>query len=123
MMLLNDLYTCSAIQSFAGSMACTIIFNQQHDIFKGHFPGQSVVPGVCMMEIVKELLQQQTGKALRLTNAGNVKFLQLITPDIHPQVTINWKQNGQGSLQVDAGFKQDNNWLFKIGGNYSVLNS
>ena len=55
-MLINDFYNCHDIEAHENEYGCRIVFNAAHDIFKGHFPGQPVVPGVCMMEMVKELL-------------------------------------------------------------------
>ena len=118
-MLMNDFYTTDNMQQQENSFSCKIIFNAAHDIYKGHFPGQPVVPGVCMMEIVKELLQQQVGKILLLHNAGNIKFLQLITPDVQPIVNISWKENENG-YTANASFNLDTTALFKLNGNYEV---
>ena len=119
-MLMNDLYSCRDVQATENDSTCTIDFNANHDIFKGHFPGQPVVPGVCMMEMVKELFQQQTGKNVWLRSAGNVKFLQLITPDLSPLVKINWKENGD-SYDINASFHLDTAVLFKMNGTYDRL--
>jgi 3-hydroxyacyl-[acyl-carrier-protein] dehydratase len=116
-MLMNDFYTYRDAHNGDHSFSCKIIFNSQHDIFKGHFPGQPVVPGVCMMEMVKEFLQQVMGKELWLRNAGNVKFLQLITPDVQPVINISWKESDAG-YNVNASFKQDTSDLFKLSGNF-----
>jgi len=95
-MLMNDFYTYRRLQQGDHEFSCEVDFNAYHDIFKGHFPGQPVVPGVCMMEMVKELLQTLIGRPLWLRTAGNVKFLQLITPDVHPVVNISWKESDDG---------------------------
>jgi 3-hydroxyacyl-[acyl-carrier-protein] dehydratase len=117
-MLMNDFYIIENIQQQEESVSCKVIFNSDHDIFKGHFPGHPVVPGVCMMEIVKELMQLQIGKPIWLHNAGNVKFLQLITPDVQPTVHIHWKKNESG-YNVNASFNTDTT-LFKLNGNYKT---
>ncbi len=116
-MLMNDFYNIEYMLREPNSFSCKIAFNTQHDIFKGHFPGQAVVPGVCMMEMVKELLEQQTDKNLWLRNAGQVKFLQLITPDVQPTINISWKETGR-SMNVNASFKNDSADLFKLSGNF-----
>jgi 3-hydroxymyristoyl/3-hydroxydecanoyl-(acyl carrier protein) dehydratases len=116
-MLMNDFYTIEYIQRDPNSVACKVSFNSQHDIFKGHFPNTPVVPGVCMMEMVKELLEQQTDQPLWMRDAGQVKFLQLITPDISPVIVINWEKNKQG-YNVNAAFKNDINDLFKLSGSF-----
>lgn len=116
-MLMNDFYNIEYIQREPQSVSCRIVFNDQHDIFKGHFPSQPVVPGVCMMQMVKELLEAQTDKVLWLRNAGQVKFLQLITPDIQPMINISWQQDEQG-YTVKADFKNDTSFLFKLSGSF-----
>lgn len=118
-MLMNDFYKIEYIQREPNSFSCKVTFNTQHDIFKGHFPGQPVVPGVCMMEMVKELLEQQTDKNLWMRNAGIVKFLQLITPDVQPVVNVSWKQEGRG-LNVNASFKNEAADLFKLTGSFEA---
>ncbi|ULT44802.1 hypothetical protein KRR40_16660 [Niabella defluvii] len=38
------------------------------------------MPGVCQLQIVKELLERATGQKLFLSEAANCKFLQMIDP-------------------------------------------
>jgi len=118
--LLNDFYTVADVTPEGNQYSCRIVFNASHAIFGGHFPGHPVVPGVCMMEIVKELLQLHLGSSLMLRTAGNVKFLQLITPDVQPIINISWAQNDQG-YKVIASFRNDTTILFKLDGLYSAV--
>ena len=118
-MLMNDFYTCHEMQQGDNEITCRLVFNADHSIFKGHFPGQPVVPGVCMMEIVKELLQYKINKPLRLGKADNVKFLQLIVPGIEPGIKITWKENENG-YSVNAIFKTETASHFKLSGQYVV---
>ena len=50
-------------------------------IYKGHFPGKPITPGVCMIGAVVELLSQATGKTLQLAKANNIKYLSMMSPD------------------------------------------
>ena len=118
-MLMNDFYTIEYIQREPDSFSCKVAFNANHDIFKGHFPNQPVVPGVCMMEMVKELLEQQVDKFLWLRNAGQVKFLRLITPDVQPVINISWKPEARG-YNVSASFQNDASDLFKLNGKFET---
>ncbi|HRO41490.1 MAG TPA: 3-hydroxyacyl-ACP dehydratase [Flavipsychrobacter sp.] len=111
-MLKTDFFTVHNLQSGEGTLSCTITFNKAHKIFEGHFPQQPVVPGVCTIQIAKELLEQQLNKKLFLRSTGQVKFLQLITPDINPDVFINWKENEKNYI-VNASLKKDAD-LFKL---------
>ena len=74
----------------------TIEINQDHDIYKGHFPNQPIVPGVCQIQIVKELLEELIGKKLQMTHGDNIKFTGMIIPDQTPVVNleVNFKMNG-----------------------------
>jgi 3-hydroxymyristoyl/3-hydroxydecanoyl-(acyl carrier protein) dehydratase len=59
-MLLNSFYTLEAApETTPTRVQATIRLNPDHAIFAGHFPGQPVVPGVCMLQIIKELLVPQ----------------------------------------------------------------
>ncbi|MBD3905925.1 3-hydroxyacyl-ACP dehydratase [Chryseobacterium sp. Ch-15] len=87
--ILTDFYTLkSSEKTENGSFIANISLNKDHDIFKGHFPGNPVTPGVCMMQIVKELTEEFTGKKLFLKSASNVKFMAIINPFETPDLTL-----------------------------------
>jgi len=91
--ILTDFYTLENHQKTdEGNFSANIKLNENHEIFKGHFPGNPVTPGVCMMQIVKELTEEFTGKKLFLKSASNVKFMAIInpfeTPDLHIQLMV-----------------------------------
>lgn len=54
--------------------------NANNPIFKGHFPEQPVVPGACMLQVVKEVLENALGQSLQIQKAGNLKFIAMIDP-------------------------------------------
>lgn len=91
--ILTDFYTLESYEKAEnGSYTAHIHLNKDHDIFKGHFPGNPVTPGVCMMQIVKELTEEFTGSKLFLKTASNVKFMAIInpfeTPDLKLQLDV-----------------------------------
>lgn len=87
--ILTDFYTLEGYEkSENGSFSASITLNQNHEIFKGHFPGNPVTPGVCMMQIVKELTEEFTGNKLFLKSASNVKFMAIINPFETPNLTM-----------------------------------
>jgi 3-hydroxyacyl-[acyl-carrier-protein] dehydratase len=116
-MLLNDFYTCHDTIYEDQLLNCRLEFNAEHAIFKGHFPGNPVVPGVCMMEIVKELLEGQVKESLTLRKSGNIKFLQLITPDIKPVIKVEWKKIEEG-YTTKASIYLNEVIYFKFDGTY-----
>jgi 3-hydroxyacyl-[acyl-carrier-protein] dehydratase len=114
-MLLNDFYTITHWQAGAQMLRCRVRFNPAHAIFKGHFPGQPVVPGVCMIQLFKELLEQQLGKPCLLQHAGQVKFRQLLTPETEPQADLSWQATPEG-YAIQAVLKNDVTLLFQLTG-------
>ena len=62
------------------SFISTISLNPDHEIYKGHFAKIPVVPGVCLVQIVKEILMKHFQKKLLLTEGKNLKYLALINP-------------------------------------------
>jgi 3-hydroxyacyl-[acyl-carrier-protein] dehydratase len=77
-------------------------FQQDLDIFIGHFPGDPMLPGVFQIEMVKYVLEELYGTALNISSIKKTKFSSLIRPDIAIclDITINKQQGGQ--LDVKA---------------------
>jgi 3-hydroxyacyl-[acyl-carrier-protein] dehydratase len=43
-----------------------------------------IVPGVCMMQMAKELIEFRYGKKTRIIKAANLKFLSILNPQSIP---------------------------------------
>jgi len=88
-MLLDNFYKLQSLDK-TGDEAFTahITLNARHEIFKGHFPGNPVTPGVCMIQIIKEIIQQVVSAPLILQSASNVKFTALINPEVNPDLKL-----------------------------------
>jgi 3-hydroxyacyl-[acyl-carrier-protein] dehydratase len=88
-MLRNDFYTILSKNTISeNSFSATISINEKHDIFNGHFPQNPVVPGVCMLQMVKDLLEDELQKAVHLNSIGNVKFTAVVNPTQNPTLDI-----------------------------------
>ncbi len=88
-MLLKDFYNVVSLENTIGSKyLITIKVNENHDVFKGHFPGNPIMPGVCMMQIIKELTEQITESSLFMQTLTNVKFMALINPFINSKLVL-----------------------------------
>ncbi|TJZ61911.1 3-hydroxyacyl-ACP dehydratase [Sphingobacterium olei] len=99
-MLLQDFYTLRALEQIDDQkyIAC-ITLNKNHDIFKGHFPNHPVTPGVCMIQIIKELTESIVEKPLFMHKASNVKFMALINPEINPDLKLELDISGSGESE------------------------
>jgi 3-hydroxyacyl-[acyl-carrier-protein] dehydratase len=55
--------------------------NPEHPIYKAHFPGSPITPGVFVIQAAGELLENKLGHKLYLQSIKNVKFLMVIIPE------------------------------------------
>jgi 3-hydroxyacyl-[acyl-carrier-protein] dehydratase len=76
----DPLFKIISINADDGTIVASLQIDIDNEILKGHFPDQPVVPGACMVQIVKEVLADALAKPLRLSKADNIKFLSLIEP-------------------------------------------
>ena len=117
-MLLNDFFTINGLQVSGTDVTATIIIDPAHKIFEGHFPGQPVVPGVCQMQILKEIMEMVTEKKLDVVKAYDMKFLAVIDPskNDHVSVSIKYAEDPSGGLQVTGSLFKDELQHFKFKG-------
>lgn len=99
-MLLKDFYTVEQLdKTDEGKYTAIVFLNKAHDVFKGHFPGNPVTPGVCMMQIIKELAQEILSSSLIMTSSTNVKFMALINPDVNPKLKLELEISGDATTE------------------------
>ena len=63
-----------------GQSGFNVILNPDHLIYKAHFPGQPVTPGVCILQMIQELLSEEMGIPLFINKIKNAKFTSMISP-------------------------------------------
>jgi len=114
-MLLNDFYTLTHHETAPGTVKATLAIQRNHKIFDGHFPGLPVVPGVCMMQMVREIMELSTKQTLRIAEADNMKFLSVINPEQHKDVeaTIAYTEE-PGQWMINATLFAGTVTFFKI---------
>ena len=62
MKLINDFFEVIALTPSEGELRCKVKFNPEHFIYKAHFPGNPVTPGVCLVQMAAEILGEQYHK-------------------------------------------------------------
>lgn len=121
-MLNNDLFILTNVVTDAQTITADVKLNPAHSIFKGHFPGQPVLPGVCMMQIIKELLEIAFHKPMKLLKASELKFLSMISPmenttlKAHVEITL-----ADGQLRTAARLTHNATVIFKLKGIFEAL--
>ena len=115
-MLQGDFYTISSMSVEGNSLDAVIDLNVNHAIFEGHFPGQPVVPGVCMMQIVKELVESATATPTQLVKADHLKFLSVIDPRVHGSINaaVQFTPNEDNGYDITGSLTKDDITFLKI---------
>ncbi|HTD42429.1 MAG TPA: hypothetical protein VK671_17490 [Mucilaginibacter sp.] len=118
-MLQNELFTFTDLVAEGDIVKANIKLDPLHPIFKGHFAGQPVLPGVCMMQMVKELLEVYIKKQTRLVKASDIKFLSVIIPEQDKLIQIVLKINfSDDMIKADAQLLDNAVSLFKFKGTF-----
>ncbi|WP_411766916.1 3-hydroxyacyl-ACP dehydratase [Winogradskyella sp. A3E31] len=101
-MLLSDFYeTLDVVSNDDATIQFTIHINKDHKIFEGHFPNNPITPGVVLLQVLKNCLEQYTNSKLRIQSTSNVKFLHPVNPEKHQQLVYSVQiQNEGGFLKV-----------------------
>lgn len=114
-MLKNSLYIIKTISSANTTIEAAVELNAEHEIFKGHFPGQPVLPGACMLQMVKEILQTFLNVQLQLIKADEIKFLSVIQPTgKNLQFFIKYEFTENNVTKVDAKIIMNEVVCFKM---------
>ena len=79
-MFKESFYTVQEVVSVGNSHKIAINLNAAHPIYRGHFPDQPVVPGVCTLQIIKECVADILNKELRFGTISSCKFSSLLIP-------------------------------------------
>ncbi len=123
-MPLSDFYQLNiiSVQSLTDKtkIEAEIILNPAHPIFKGHFPNLPVVPGVCMVQIVKEIAEKQLQQKLFLSYASNIKFLSVLNPEVHQRVNVEvqWMQSISSEYAIESKLFFGEVTFFKMRANF-----
>ncbi len=87
MQLRNKLYKVIQKDSAGLKGSFVLELNPSCFIYQAHFPGEPITPGVCIVQMGKELLEELLGEVWQrkveteITKVKNVKFLSVISPN------------------------------------------
>ena len=121
-MLLNNLYTYELLEGNSiSSLKFRIHIRADHEIFKGHFSGNPITPGVCQMEMVKEIFSDYLGRDLFLNSVSDVKFIAMWVPDESESVYLELTAiNEPEGYKIRANIATDKEVYLKLRGNIHV---
>ena len=97
MILRNSLYSIIQQAQAGASTTYQVELHADHVIYQAHFPGEPITPGVCIIQLARELMEDYWHRPLVVSTVKNAKFLSVISPNATPVVTC-----VLNSLTVDA---------------------
>lgn len=110
MIFLDNLYTIvSTPEESIEAVRFQIRLNADSVIFKAHFPGEPIMPGACIVQMVQELFSVWTKHEVEIAKIVNLKFLSVIKPDevLDLDVAIKIKKEEDQQVHINADIVMD----------------
>lgn len=96
-MLENYFFTIITSEHSEGQATYSVCINAHHQIFAGHFPGDPITPGVCLVQIACDLFGQLKQHKFVVSSLKNAKFMQIVrpleTPEVNFQISYQLSEN------------------------------
>ncbi|MDR2466008.1 MAG: hypothetical protein LBD35_01335 [Prevotellaceae bacterium] len=86
MKLKDDFF--SVIETSPDKKDYLVSLNPRHEIYSDHFPGNPVTPGVCIIQMIKELASLYTGRKLFMRHASKIRYFKVINPTEHERINV-----------------------------------
>lgn len=68
---------------------------QGHPVYRGHFPGNPITPGVLTLQMIRECLSRKIGRTLHYSSIKNCRFADMIKPGDHLRLTFSTETDGE----------------------------
>jgi 3-hydroxyacyl-[acyl-carrier-protein] dehydratase len=119
--LLNDFFEILKQEEVGGTLISTVRLSVNHQIFEGHFPNKPITPGVCLMQIVKEILMNKIQCSLLMVESSNIKFLNPVNPCENDTITISINYSTTSTyIAVVVSIGRETNTFCKFQARYQV---
>ena len=122
MKLLNDFFELLSSEQCDNIYRCRVKFNPDHRIYKAHFPGYPVTPGVCLMQMGEEMLEQKYQKQLQLSVAKAIRFRKIVGPEDTPTFDFTNEVLKEHVLSAEVTVYDEQGESVKMSLLYNVLN-
>ncbi len=115
-MLQGNFFEINNLEVIGFDVKAELTINVAHKIFEGHFPGQPVVPGVCIMQMVIEIMEKVLAKKTNLVSSSEIKFLAIINPVENNIISaaLKYAVEENGNINVTATLFKDELVHFKM---------
>lgn len=106
MLLRDSLYFIDSVTEADGGYDYAIHLDPGHFIYRAHFPGNPITPGVCILQMATELLSLAVDAPLEILSVKNVKFLQVLVPGVARDIVFRLRgitvADGEVKAQIQA---------------------
>lgn len=73
------------------------------EVYRGHFPGHPVCPGVCNVELIRRCAERFVGQRLHIHTISQCRFTAIASPDLSLEVDVSLSATpASGKWQVVA---------------------
>ena len=103
-MLVNKFFEIRNITSQDEKTLVEVDINKEHEVFEGHFPGNPVVPGVFLIQMIREVIEELQHKKFRIDKADEIKFMNMVIP----------QQSSHLTLEIQQRTKSENPFAYSI---------
>lgn len=84
-------------------------------IYAAHFPEMPITPGVCQIQMTKELLENCLNRKLTIAGVKNAKFVSVLTPGDKPiRVSLSKIKHEDNQFKAQAVIADDETTYAKL---------
>jgi 3-hydroxyacyl-[acyl-carrier-protein] dehydratase len=120
MLFEGKLYEVINMEGVGEILHGSIAILRNHPVFDGHFPDNPILPGVCTLQIVGELLSMYLDQKLMLVKSENIKFMSLVVPTGNTTLgyEISFSSKEENILSVKCTVTSNEVDVLKMKGSY-----
>lgn len=119
---MNDFYKLIELEQTEQMILAKVELNENHAIYDGHFPNQPVVPGVCMIYMIKHIIQRALDNKIVIKKVGSCKFLKMLDPRVNLDLVfeINMDKQSEGDIKIQVNGYSMNEAFIKLKGQIQI---
>lgn len=97
-------YTVTDTHETPDGTVFRICLDPDSPLFRGHFPGHPILPGVCSMRIIRECAERMSGKHLSYSKVKLCRFSSVIIPGNPPAFDVHISLTDEGALSASITY-------------------
>jgi len=121
MKITEDFFRVLDVEQSEGELSARVALNKDHFVYSVHFPGHPVTPGVFILSLLENIMEEELEINLELKSLRTCKFTEVLNPVTTPELTVIVKYNITENLMSLKAIGQDKEKsYFSFSGIYKV---